>query len=93
MEACRLTPGIHYKHFGRYGDKLPEVWGVTAVCKQCLPGGAPRAEEAVSDLRVRAARPRLRAQVSKGIRVAILHDFEVMGLGVWPEKGPRTGRL
>ena len=47
VEACRFTPGLHYKTFENHGDKLPEAWEVTAVCKHCLPGGAPRPEEAI----------------------------------------------
>ena len=49
LEACRLKPGVHYKHFEVYGDALPEDWEVNAVCKHCLPGGPPRAEEAGSE--------------------------------------------
>ena len=43
VEACRLTPGIHYKDFEVWGDIMPGESNVQAVCARCLPQGKPAA--------------------------------------------------
>ena len=43
MEACRLTPGVHYKDFEVWGDIMPRESDVQAVCARCLPQGKPAA--------------------------------------------------
>ena len=50
VEACRLTPGVHYKDYEVWGDIMPGEGDVQAVCARCLPQGKPTASQDPPDV-------------------------------------------
>ena len=42
MPDCRLVPGVHYRDFDVWGNKLLDERDIIAVCDLCLPNGRPK---------------------------------------------------
>ena len=50
VEACRLTPGVHYMDYEVWGDIMPGEGDVHAVCARCLAQGKPTAPQEPPDV-------------------------------------------
>ena len=49
VPVCRLVPGVHYKDFDTWGDRLPAESDFHAVCSICLPHGRPFLEQPLEE--------------------------------------------